>query len=101
MKERYNMLYTIVSDVYEDKKDANIITVFLDLYNGDEYQMTMDLTFNITNIGLSSDMDYMYDLSKELDRIVCDLYEKKNYNFPSAVEVLQELDKINYLTIEL
>lgn len=95
------MLYTIVSDVYEDKNDANIITIFLDLYNGDEYQMTMDLTFNITNIGLSSDMDYMYDLSKDLDRIVCDLYKKKNYNFPSSVEVLQELDKINYLTIEL
>lgn len=94
------LINTIVSDVYEDKDDENKITILVDIYLDDIYKKTCDVNIDVRDIGLTSDMDYMYDLSKEINSIVTYYYNEYG-NLPNGAQIANELLKINYVTIEL
>jgi hypothetical protein len=94
------LINTIVSDVYEDKDDENKITILVDIYLDNTYEKTCDVNIDVRDIGLTSDMDYMYDLSKEIDRIVTHYYTDY-VDLPNGTQIANELLKLNYVTIEL
>lgn len=94
------LINTIVSDVYEDKDDENKITIWVDVYLDDNYKKTCVIDIDVRDIGLTSDMDYMFDLSKEIDRIVTHYYNEYA-DLPKDTQITNELLKLNYVTIEL
>lgn len=94
------MIYTIVSDI--EDVDKNNIIVDLDLFDkfSDTYLLTYSIPINLEKIGLTSDMDYEFQLSKDLERITRRLRQEKN-KIPTIEEIQEELNKINYLIIDV
>ena len=77
MSMKYKNLYTIVSDI-KDKRGQRVL-ISLDAYNGDKYITSYNFELELKKMGLNKKMDYEYQLSKDLNRVVRRYYNiKKN-----------------------
>jgi len=90
-------LNTIVNDIYDI--DENNIEVDLEVYINGNYETSYLIKIDLRNLGLTNDMDYEFQLSKDLNRIVERLYKKQN-KIPSLRDIEKEVNDINYLIID-
>lgn len=95
---KYNDLYTIVNDICDEENE--IIILDLDVYDGKKFITSYSLKLDLQKMGLTSDMDYAFQLSKDANNIVVNYYNK-NKNLPSIQEVENQLQGLNYFVIEL
>ena len=98
MIKKYDDLHTVVSDIIDGKKQN--IEVDLDLYNANEYIKTYKIKIDLEKIGLDKKMEYEFQLSKDLDRIVLKYYYKYE-KIPSEKDIEEAMNKKNYFTISL
>lgn len=95
---KYNNLYTIVNDICDEENE--IIILDLDIYDGKDFITTHSLKLDLKKMGLSSDMDYAFQLSKDVNNIVVNYYEENN-KLPSINEIENQMHSLNYFVIEL
>lgn len=95
------MINTCVSDIYDtDKK--NIIVIDLEIWSTytDELLDTYDIELDLDKMNIDSDSDYMFQLSKDLDRYVVAYYCDKGI-IPSIKQIKEEFENRNYISMEV
>lgn len=95
---KYNNLYTIVNDICDEENE--VIILDLDIYDGKNFITSHSLKLDLKKMGLSSDMDYAFQLSKDVNNIVVNYYNKNN-KLPSMNEIENKMHSLNYFIIEL
>jgi len=93
---KYKNLYTIVSDI-KDKKGQKVL-IDLDVYDNDNYITSYNVELELKKMGLNKKMDYEYQLSKDLNRIVRRYYNNKK-KLPSIDTIQNKMHHKNYLII--
>lgn len=96
MSMKYKNLYTIVSDI-KDKRGQRVL-INLDVYNGDKYITSYNFELELKKMGLNKKMDYEYQLSKDLNRVVRRYYNIKK-KLPTIETIQNKMHHKNYLII--
>ena len=96
MNMKYKNLYTIVSDI-KDKRGQRVL-ISLDVYNGDKYITSYNFELELKKMGLNKKMDYEYQLSKDLNRVVSRYYNIKK-KLPTIETIQNKMHHKNYLII--
>lgn len=95
---KYDDLITTVSDI-KDKRGQKII-VDLDIYGGNNYITSYSIELDLNQIGISRKMDYEFQLSKDLNRVVTQYYYT-NSTLPKTEEIQESMHQKKYLQISL
>lgn len=98
MPMKYDDLITNVSDI-KDKRGQKII-VDLDIYDGNNYITSYEILLDLKQMGISKNMDYEYQLSKDLSRVVRQYYYANN-ELPKVEDIQEKMHQKNYLSISL
>lgn len=93
---KYKNLYTIVSDI-KDKRGQKVL-IDLDVYDSDNYITSYNIELELKKMGLNKKMDYEYQLSKDLNRVVRRYYNNKK-KLPSVETIQNKMHHKNYLII--
>lgn len=93
---KYKNLYTIVSDI-RDKRGQKVL-IDLDVFNGDNYITSYNVELELKKMGLNKKMDYEYQLSKDLNRVVRRYYKEKK-KLPTVDTIQNKMHHKNYLII--
>lgn len=96
--KNYNNLHSIISDITDISK--NKISVDLDVYSNFKIITSYKIELDLSQMGITSDMDYAFQLSKDLSNKIAKYYDKNN-KLPSIKELENEMHLINYFIIEL
>lgn len=95
--KKYNNLHSIVSDIADIAN--NKISVNLDIYSDFKVITSYKIELDLSKMGLTSNMDYEFQLSKDLSNKI-EKYYDKNDKLPSIKELENEMHQINYFIIE-
>lgn len=95
---KYDDLITNVSDI-KDKRGQKII-VNLDIHDGNNYITSYDIELDLKQMGINRKMDYEFQLSKDLNRVVTQYYYANN-RLPKIEEIQESMHQKNYLIISL
>lgn len=93
---KYKNLYTIVSDI-RDKRGQRVL-IDLDVFDGDNYITSYDIELELKKMGLNKKMDYEYQLSKDLNRVVRKYYKTKR-KLPNVETIQNKMHHKNYIII--
>ncbi len=95
---KYDNLITNVGDI-KDKRGQKII-VNLDIYDGNNYITSYDIELDLKQMNLSRKMDYEFQLSKDLNRVVTQYYYTNN-RLPKIEEIQESMHQKKYFKISL